>query len=74
MLAFGLPGTGKTHALCDLDLDLPVTRARQLRFLLLDDLNYLPQGAHESEVLFALIAERYEHRSLGITSNLVFSE
>ena len=58
------------------DLDLP----RQLRkldnfdFLLLDDLGYLPQGADESEVLFTLIAERYERRSLGITSNLVFSE
>ena len=53
---------------------------RQLRkldnfdFLLLDDLGYLPQGAEESEVLFTLIAERYERRSLGITSNLVFSE
>ena len=31
----------------------------------------LPQGAEESEVLFTLIAERYERRSLGITSNLV---
>ena len=104
MVAFGLPGTGKTHALCavgrrlvesgrsvlfapayrlvqDLltakrDLALP----RQLRkldnydFLLLDDLGYLPQGAEESEVLFTLIAERYERRSLGITSNLVFSQ
>ena len=104
VLAFGLPGTGKTHALCavghrlvesghsvlfapayrlvqDLlaakrDLSLP----RQLRkldsydFLLLDDLGYLPQGAEESEVLFTLIAERYERRSLGITSNLVFSQ
>ena len=58
------------------DFDLP----RQLRkldnfdFLLLDDLGYLPQANEESEVLFTLIAERYERRSLGITSNLVFSE
>ena len=43
-------------------------------FPLLDDLGYLPQGAEESEVLFTLIAERYERRSLGITLNLVFSE
>ena len=43
-------------------------------FLLLDDPGYLPQGAEESEVLFTLIAERYERRSLGITSNLVFSQ
>ena len=42
--------------------------------LLIDDLGYLPQGAEESEVLFTLIAERYERRSLGITSNLVFSQ
>ena len=104
VLAFGLPGTGKTHALCAVghrlveaghsvlfapayrlvqellaakrDLALP----RQLRkldnfdFLLLDDLGYLPQGAEESEVLFTLIAERYERRSMGITSNLVFSQ
>ena len=58
------------------DLDLP-RRLRKLDnfdFLLLDDLGYLPQGAQESEVLFTLIAERYERRSLGITSNLVFSE
>ena len=43
-------------------------------FLLLNDLGYLPPGSEESEVLFALIAERYERRSLGIRSNLVFSE
>ena len=55
------------------DLDLP-RRLDNFDFLLLDDLGYLPQGAEESEVLFTLIAERYERRSLGITSNLVFSE
>ena len=60
----------------DRDLDLP-RRLRKLDsfdFLLLDDLGCLPQGAEEYEVLFTLIAERYERRSLGITSNLVFSE
>ena len=57
-------------------MDLP-RRLRKLDnfdFLLLDDLGYLHQGAEESEVLFTLIAERYERRSLGITSNLVISE
>ena len=43
-------------------------------FLLLNDLSYLSQRGEKSEALFALIAERYERRSLGITSNLVFSE
>ena len=42
--------------------------------LLLEDLGYLPQGIAESEVLFTLIAELYGGRSLGVTSNLVFSE
>ena len=69
-------GWCRTCSAAKRDLALP----RQLRkldnydFLLLDDLGYLPQGAEESEVLFTLIAERYERRSLGITSNLVFSQ
>ena len=42
--------------------------------LVIDDLGYLPKASEESEVLFILIAERYERRSLGITSSLVFSE
>ena len=58
------------------DLDLPrrLRRLDNFDFLLLDDLGYLPQGTEESEVLFTLIAERYERRSLGMTSNLAFSE
>ncbi len=58
------------------DLCLP----RALRSLdvfdavILDDLGYVQQTADEAEVLFTLMAERYERRSLIITSNLVFSE
>jgi DNA replication protein DnaC len=58
------------------DLALP----RALRALdvfdavLLDDLGYVQQTADEAEVLFTLMAERYERRSLIITSNLVFSQ
>ena len=58
------------------DLTLP----RALRALdvfdavILDDLGYVQQTAEEAEVLFTLMAERYERRSLIITSNLVFSE
>ena len=89
VLAFGMPGTGKTHAMCAIghrlvqdmlaakrDLDLPrmLRKLDNYDLLVIDDLGYLPQGAGESEVLFTLIAERYERRSLGITSNLVFSE
>ena len=42
--------------------------------VILDDLGYVQQTADEAEVLFTLMAERYERRSLVITSNLVFSE
>src|SRR5205814_4185776 len=58
------------------DLTLP----RALRTLdaydvmILDDLGYVQQTPDEAEVLFTLMAERYERRSLVITSNLVFSE
>ena len=58
------------------DLELPrmLRKLDNFDMLVIDDLGYLPRGAEESEVLFTLIAERYERRSLGITSNLVFSE
>ena len=58
------------------DLELPRTLRKLDNFdlLVIDDLGFLTQRAEESEVLFTLIAERYERRSLGITSNLVFSE
>ena len=52
----------------------PAAQAGQLRLPAPGRLGYLPQDAEESEVLFTLTAERYERRSLGITSNLVFSE
>ena len=53
----------------------PAPRLRKLdNFTSCSSTSYLPQGAEESEVLFTLIAERYERRSLGITSNLVFSQ
>jgi hypothetical protein len=39
-----------------------------------DDLGYVQQNRDEMEVLFTFLAERYERRSVIITSNLVFSE
>jgi 5-methyltetrahydrofolate--homocysteine methyltransferase len=40
--------------------------------LILDDIGYTQQTVEEAEVLFTLMAERYERRSMLITSNLVF--
>ena len=42
--------------------------------VLLDDIGYVQQNREEMEVLFTFLSERYERRSLMITSNLVFSE
>jgi DNA replication protein DnaC len=58
------------------DLRLPHELARLDRFacLILDDIGYLQHDRDEMEVLFTLLAERYERRSVVITTNLVFSE
>jgi len=104
VLAFGLPGTGKTHASCAIgnamidaghsvlftpayklvqdllaakrDLMLPkaLRKLDAYDLLILDDIGYIKQRPDEVEVLFTLMAERYERRSMMITSNLVFSE
>lgn len=42
--------------------------------IILDDLGYVQQNRDEMEVLFTFLAERYERRTVMITSNLVFSE
>jgi DNA replication protein DnaC len=104
LLAFGLPGRGKTHLVCAIgheliqrgyqvlfvpafklvqrllaakrSLDLEATLRRLDRFdaVILDDLGYVQQSREEMEVLFSFLAERYERRSVLITSNLVFSQ
>ena len=58
------------------DLALPGTLAKLDRFdvLVLDDLGYVRKDQAETNVLFELIAERYERRSLVITCNQPFSE
>ena len=104
VLAFGNPGTGKSHLLCGIghelvkrgrsvlnirafalvqrllaakrDLRLPEELKRLDRFecLLIDDLGYVQHPREEMDVLFTLLSERYERRSVMITSNLVFSK
>ena len=104
VLAFGLPGVGKSHALCavahalveaghsvlcapayalvqellgakrDLDLPRALRKLDLFEVILLDYLGYVQQSPDEAEVLFTLLAERYERRSVMVTSNLVFSQ
>jgi DNA replication protein DnaC len=104
VLAFGNPGSGKTHLLCAIGQELVragrsvyfrstnllvqelLLAKRELRLpkaikalsryeaIILDDLGYVQQSREEMEVLFTLLAERYERGSVLITSNLPFSK
>jgi DNA replication protein DnaC len=104
LLAFGKPGSGKTHLLCglaqelaragrrvcfttcgllvqsllvakrDLKLSRVLKRLGTFEVLLIDDLGYVQQSREEMEVLFTLLAERYERGSVWLTSNLPFSQ
>lgn len=58
------------------DLRLPQALAAldRFAFLVLDDIGYVQHDQDEMEVLFAVLSERYEKRSVGISTNLVFSD
>jgi DNA replication protein DnaC len=58
----------------DLELEYELRRLDRFEVLILDDIGYVQQSQDEMEVLFTLLAERYERRSVVITSNLVFSQ
>lgn len=105
VLAFGLPGRGKSHLLGalgrelilryntsvyftptfkmveklliakkDYDLENALKRLDKFDIIILDDIGYVQQSRDEMEVLFTLLADRYERRSVMISSNLVFSK
>jgi DNA replication protein DnaC len=58
----------------DLTLKALLKRLAQYEGLLIDDLGYVQQSREEMEVLFTLLAERYERGSVLVTSNLPFSK
>jgi DNA replication protein DnaC len=105
ILAFGLPGRGKSHFLAALAhelilrhqyeilfiptfrlvqellaarqriaLDRQLQRYNRFDVVIIDDIGYVQQNRDEMEVLFTFLAERYERKSVMISSNLVFSE
>ena len=104
LLAFGLPGRGKSHCVCavghelvargyavlfvpafklgqdllvakrDLALAPAIKRLDRFDAVLIDDIGYVQQNREEMEVLFTFLAQRYERRTVMITSNLVFSQ
>jgi len=58
----------------DLRLSQELKRLDKFEAVLIDDIGYVQQDREEMEVLFTLLAERYERRSVMITTNLVFSK
>ena len=105
VLAFGLPGRGKTHFLAAVAHELILRQHRSIWFtpafklvqlllrakenlrledclkkldrfelIVIDDIGYVQHTRAEMEVLFNFLAERYERRSLMISSNLPFSK
>jgi DNA replication protein DnaC len=105
VLAFGNPGSGKSHLLCAIGQELIRRHGRRVFFtpcsllvqdlligkrdlklarvlkrlarydaLIIDDIGYVQQDREEMEVLFSLLAARYERGSVLVTSNLPFSK
>jgi DNA replication protein DnaC len=57
----------------DLTLNELIKKLDSFEALIIDDISYIPQNREETDVLFVLLAARYETRSVVLTSNLVFS-
>jgi DNA replication protein DnaC len=55
-------------------LENELRRLDRFQAIVLDDIGYIQQNRDEMEVLFTFLAERYERRTVVITSNLVFSQ
>jgi DNA replication protein DnaC len=58
----------------DLRLSQELAKLDRFACVILDDIGYVQQNRDEMEVLFTFLAERYERKSVMITTNLVFSE
>jgi DNA replication protein DnaC len=58
------------------DLRLPQELSKLDKFacVVLDDIGYVQHDRDEMEVLFTFLAQRYERKSVMLTTNLVFSE
>ena len=58
------------------DLKLPRLLKQLAKYdaLVLDDIGYIQQNRQEMEILFTLLADRYERGSIMLTSNLPFSK
>lgn len=58
----------------DLKLHQAIKKFDAFEVLVIDDISYIPLERNDTDVLFQLLADRYETRSIVITSNLPFSK
>ena len=58
----------------ELELEKQLNKYNKFDVIIIDDLGYVQHSKEEMEVLFTFLAERYEQKSLMISSNLAFSE
>jgi DNA replication protein DnaC len=58
----------------ELNLNQFIKKLDYFEIVIIDDISYLPCEKQEADVLFALLAARYEMRSVLITSNLPFAK
>jgi len=58
----------------ELQLNKCIKKLDGFEVLIIDDISYIPYEKGETDALFTLLSERYEQRSVVITSNLVFSQ
>ena len=58
----------------ELELDRALRKLDSFDVVILDDIGYVQQSREQMEVLFTFLAQRYERKSVIVTSNLVFSQ
>ncbi len=58
----------------DLQIEAMLKKLDRFEVIILDDIGYVQQNREEMEVLFTFLSERYERKSVMISSNLLFSE
>jgi DNA replication protein DnaC len=58
----------------ELEFERALKKLDKFDILILDDIGYVQQTKDEMEVLFTLLADRYERKSIMLSSNLVFSK
>ena len=76
LIFMGAVGTGKTHLATAIALKAcqEGRRVRKVELIVIDEIGFVPLHKDAAELLFQVISDCYERKSLIITSNLEFSQ